>query len=145
KVTGWTTTTWNQGPPDMPPYVMWTKADGQSIGGVMALPAEQIAAGVPPHWIAYVGTPDIDATHAEALRLGATQHVPPTDIPTVGRFSVLADPQGATFALFTPGRPGGPEPEAADVGDVSWHELYTTDLPAAWAFYSGLFGWVETS
>jgi predicted enzyme related to lactoylglutathione lyase len=36
----------------------------------------------------------------KAQSLGAKLQVPPTDIPNIGRFSVLSDPQGATFALF---------------------------------------------
>jgi len=144
KVTGWTTTPFVMAP-DQPPYSMWTNAAGAPIGGVMTMPPEALAAGGRAHWIGYIGTPDIDATYAEAVRLGATTHVPPSDIPTVGRFAVLADPQGATFALFTPSNAPGPMPAEPGVGDVSWHELYTTDLDAAFAFYRELFGWSEAS
>jgi uncharacterized protein len=144
-VTGWTTNVWEMGPGQT--YTMWVAPSGTSIGGTMQMPNDQVEAGVPPHWIAYVGTPDVDATHAEALRLGATTHVPPTDIPTVGRFAVLADPQGATFALYAPADLSTvtPEPDFPGIGEMSWHELYTTDLDAAFAFYSQLFGWKEQS
>jgi uncharacterized protein len=141
--TGWTTTPFSIEGVDGT-YTMWTDASGAPIGGVMALPPEQVAAGTPPHWIAYIGTPDVDAAHAEAERLGARTYVAPRDIPTVGRFAVLADPQGATFALYTPQNAVGPEPEKPAVGGMSWHELYTSDLDAAWAFYTQLFGWNET-
>ncbi|TNF23418.1 MAG: VOC family protein [Deltaproteobacteria bacterium] len=122
------------------PYAMWTNADGP-IGGVMVLPAEARAMGAPPHWMAYSATPDLAATVARAEALGARVFVPPTAIPTVGAFAVLADPQGAAFAAFTPegDAPGGDGPEA--VGQFSWHELMTSDPDAAWAFYSELFGW----
>jgi predicted enzyme related to lactoylglutathione lyase len=56
----------------------------------------------PPHWLAYLGTDDVDASTARAKELGATVFVEPADIPGVGRFSVLQDPAGATFALFKP-------------------------------------------
>jgi hypothetical protein len=124
---------------------MWVNAAGAPIGGVMPLSEEQRAQGVPPNWLAYIGTPDCDATHDEAVSLGARSLVAPRDIPTVGRFAVLADPQGAVFAIFTPSGPEQPEPESAGIGDVSWHELVTTDQPAAFAFYSRLFGWKEQS
>jgi predicted enzyme related to lactoylglutathione lyase len=65
----------------------------------------------------------------------------PADIPNVGRLAVLTDPQGATFALFTPGAgapPPGPQPAQ---GAFSWHELATTDVPGALRFYGELFGW----
>jgi uncharacterized protein len=48
----------------------------------------------------YIATDDVDATTARAKELGATVHVEPTDIPNVGRFSVLQDPAGAAFGLF---------------------------------------------
>lgn len=119
-------------------YQMWTNGAGP-VGGVMAKPAADPA---PPHWMAYFGTPDVDATHAEATKRGATTYVPPTDIPQVGRFAVLADPQGAAFALFAPGNPAGPEQDPA-VGTVSWHELVTLDQAAAFDFYSAVLGWVK--
>jgi predicted enzyme related to lactoylglutathione lyase len=103
----------------------------------MALPAE--AAGA-PHWLMYVGTPNVDATCAQAQALGAKVHKAATDIPNVGRFAVLADPQGATFAVFTPG--AGPPPGTAPAqGGFSWHELATTDVAGALRFYGELFGW----
>ena len=68
-----------------------------------------------------------------------------TDVPTVGRFAVLSDPQGALFAIFTasgttPGHEGSPA-----VGEFSWHELATHDQPAAFRFYEMLFGWTKTN
>jgi predicted enzyme related to lactoylglutathione lyase len=55
---------------------------------------------VPPHWYPYLATDDVDASTEKAKALGATVYVPPTDIPEMGRFSVLGDPTGATFGLF---------------------------------------------
>jgi uncharacterized protein len=57
---------------------------------------------VPPHWMVYFQTTDVDATANKAKSLGANLLVPPMDIPNVGRFSVIADPQGAAFALYKP-------------------------------------------
>jgi hypothetical protein len=62
------------------------------------------------------------------------------DIPSVGRTAVLQDPQQAMFAIYTPADDPGPEQPWVN-GDVSWHELATSDLAAAWDFYSSLFGW----
>src|SRR4029077_20969445 len=60
----------------------------------------------------------------------------------VGRYAVLSDPQGATFAVFTPG--GGPPPGGSPAqGTFSWHELATTDVAAALRFYGQLFGWTK--
>ena len=138
-VVGWGTQVWSAG---AQPYTMWT-VNQTPIGGVMAMPPE--VRGMPPHWIGYISVPCVDETVRLATSLGASERVPAADIPTVGRFAVLADPQGATFALFTPaGQPPAPEPETG-VGFISWHELITTDRESAFAFYQQLFGWRETS
>jgi len=128
---------WRTAPSSMPGYTIWMAGQTQ-IGGLMALPAE--GGSTPPHWLIYVGTPNVDSTCSQAQGLGARIVKPPGDIPNVGRFAVLSDPQGATFAVFTPG--AGPPPGAApSQGGFSWHELATTDVAAAVRFYSQLFGW----
>jgi len=130
---------WRTAPSSMPGYTIWMAGQTQ-IGGLMALPAE--AGATPPHWLVYVGTPNVDTTCSQAQGLGARIVKPPADIPNVGRFAVLSDPQGATFALFTPG--AGPPPGAASTqGGFSWHELATTDVAAALRFYGQLFGWTK--
>jgi uncharacterized protein len=136
KVVGWGTAEW-QGPTQ---YTMWTN-NSVPLGGVMQLPADAAA----PHWLAYISSPDVDATVKQAVNLGARTLVAPTDIPTVGRYAVLLDPQGAAFAVFTPssqvpGHEGLPE-----LGEFSWHELATHDQPAAFRFYEILFGWQKIS
>ena len=55
KALGWGTQVWD-GPM---PYHMWTTAAGKMMGGVMQLPPN---AGAPPHWLAYIAVPDVDAT-----------------------------------------------------------------------------------
>jgi uncharacterized protein len=128
---------WRTQPSSMPGYTLWMAGQTQ-IGGLMALPQD---AGSPPsHWLVYVGTPSVDASCAQAQGLGAKVLKAPSDIPNVGRFAVLSDPQGATFALFTPG--GGPPPGAEpQQGGFSWHELATTDVQGAVRFYGEVFGW----
>jgi len=128
---------WRTAPSSMPGNTIWMAGQAQ-IGGLMALPAE--AGATPPHWLVYVGTPNVDTTCSQAQGLGAHVVKPPADIPNVGRFAVLSDPQGATFALFTPG--AGPPPGAPPAqGGFSWHELATTDVAGALRFYGQLFGW----
>jgi hypothetical protein len=141
KAVGWGTQAWEG---SKPPYVMWTRGE-TPVGGLMELPEEARKQGAPPHWLAYVGTPDVDKTFEQAKGLGARVYVPPTDIPTVGRFAVLADPQGAMFAIFKPATPGQMPDSALQLGDFSWHELLTTDHDAAFRFYNALFGWDKTT
>ena len=138
---GWSTESWDEAPADKP-YTMW-KAGENYIGGVMTLPEEAKKMGAPPHWIAYTQVDDVDATTAKAKELGGDVHAPPFDIPKVGRIAILADPQGASFAVFKPENDSPPPTKS--VGTFSWAELNTTDYEAAWKFYSKLFGWVEKS
>jgi uncharacterized protein len=125
-----------------PPYLMFARGD-TPIGGCMQLPEEASKMGAPSHWMAYIGTPDVDETFAKAVKLGARTYVPPRDIPTVGKFAVIADPQGATIAFFTPSneQPASHPPE---IGDVSWHELATSDLDGALRFYQQIAAWEQT-
>lgn len=75
------------------------KAGGKEIGGIMATPKE--AQGVPPMWGTYVTVNDVDVTAKTAEQLGARLLVPPRDIPNVGRFCVIQDPQGAVINAIT--------------------------------------------
>ena len=80
-------------------YTTWLKADGPA-GGMWAIPPKPGMENVPSHWLPYFSVSDVDASTAKAISLGGKTYVPPTDIPGTGRFSVLADPQGASFALI---------------------------------------------
>lgn len=138
RIVGWKTQAWEKDPS----YTLLL-ADSGPVGGVMTLPAETKAMGTPPNWLSYIETPDLKATVDAAVRLGARVLKPLTEIADVGRFAVLADPQGAVFAPFTPASPvqvnDPPKP-----GEFSWHELITTDYAAALRFYQELFGWEKT-
>ena len=139
QLVGWGTQDWE----GKVTYTMFTNND-QPLAGLMELPEEARQAGAPPHWIGYVSTPDTDKTLEQATGLGAKVLVPATDIPEVGRFAVLQDPQGVTIALLT-ALEEAPEHEGTPpVGTCSWHELATTDYGAAFGFYNALFGWDKT-
>jgi predicted enzyme related to lactoylglutathione lyase len=132
---------WKTQDSGLPSYTLWMAGKTQ-VGGLTGLP-ESAEAGTPPHWIVYIATPDVDATVADAERLGGKVVKEPADIPNMGRFAVLTDPQGATFAVYTP---PGPPPEGSEgaqpgAGEFTWHELATTDAGAAFDFYIELFGW----
>src|SRR5438094_10167035 len=79
-------------------YVMWIGSQGP-LGGVMELPKEAAQMGTPPNWMAHVQVSDVDATAASVKKLGGRIYKEPTDIPTVGRFAVIADPQGAAMSI----------------------------------------------
>lgn len=78
-------------------YIEWQIA-GQSIGGMMTIMPEW--GDIPAHWMPYFVVADCDAFASKAQGLGGQICVPPSDIPKVGRFAVITDPQGATFAVI---------------------------------------------
>jgi predicted enzyme related to lactoylglutathione lyase len=129
-VTGWSTQPFGDA------YTMWV-AGGTPLGGVMALPDPSAPTG----WLAYISVPDVDASAAQAQSLGARIIRPAASIPTVGRFAILTDPQGAMFCLFSWETERPSEDAPAKPGEFSWHELATTDWRGAWAFYEQMFGW----
>lgn len=133
---GWTTAPFEGGGQE---YTLWMSGE-MPVGGVMRLPEEAVVGGAPPHWLAYIGTPDVDASVEEAVACGGSVIVRPTSIADVGRFAVLRDPQGVVIAAYTPAQEPPPEVTPSP-GCFSWHELATTDHEAAFAFYSSLFGW----
>ena len=122
-------------------YTLFTAAN-TPVAGLTKLPAEALRTGALAQWTGYVGVEDVDATVARVKQLGGTVYIPPTDLPNVSRFSVIADPQRATLVLVK-GRERGQEEAGRGgvVGRVSWHELRTSGLETAFAFYNGLFGW----
>ncbi|HEU4730624.1 MAG TPA: VOC family protein [Kofleriaceae bacterium] len=133
EVVGWTTEPWGNGD-----YQMWVGSQGP-LGGVTLLPnaAKQMGAG--PYWQANVEVANVDATIEQVKRLGGKLYVA-EDVPTVGRLAVIGDPQGAVIAVFTP-QGDMQSHDTAKPGEFSWHELYTTDHEAAFAFYHQIAGW----
>ncbi len=87
-------------PADAPmEYTEFSVGEHPSIG-MMPMPPH-VPAQVPSYWLPYFQVADCDASFAKAKQLGAGVIVAPQDIPSTGRFAVLADRQGAMFAIFT--------------------------------------------
>ncbi len=137
RLIGWGTRSWNDGGQQ---HTLWTNGD-TPFGGVIELSEEARAAAAPPHWLAYVAVPDIRAAVSRTGELGGSVLHGPTDIPGVGAWAVLTDPQGALFSIYQSA--GGPPAGAGapGIGGFSWHELATSDYKGAFSFYSDLFGW----
>jgi uncharacterized protein len=119
-------------------------ANGADVGGMMRLPDEACEAGAQPGWNGYIAVEDVDAFAERIAQAGGEVHVAPQDIPDVGRFAMVSDPQGAVFALFSAGDGGEPPDNSGDApGKAGWRELHATDWEAAFDFYSRLFGWTK--
>src|SRR3954447_20463164 len=121
-------------------YTLFTVGETH-VSGLMDLPEDARNRGAPPSWVGYVAVDDVDATAEHAKRLGGAVHVPPRDIPNVGRFSIIADPQGATLGLlFRASNPGQDHPpELGSAGRAGWDELLATNRETAFACYGELF------
>src|SRR5215203_1632661 len=95
-VFGWT----KQGFPGSPiEYTVFNNGD-RGAGGMYKITPEM--GPIPPHWLIYFAVEDCDATVQKATELGARAMKPAEDIPGVGRFAILLDPQGAAFAVLKP-------------------------------------------
>ena len=94
KVFGWDPKTEDMGGMAYTSFMMGERG----AGGMMAIQPEW--GEVPPHWLVYFAVDDCDATMAQARDLGADVLAGPMDIPEVGRFAVLKDPQGAAFGVI---------------------------------------------
>ena len=134
-VVGWTSVDQNNAGPR---YAV-VEAAGRGVGGISAL--NPAAPDSKPAWSGYIYSSDVDATARAISAAGGAVHYGPDDIPTVGRFAVVADPQGASFKLLAPSGEDLPPLAPYTPGHVGWNELHTTDSAAALAFYTAQFGW----
>ena len=123
---------------DLGTYLIVHAGDRQ-IGGIVALDPD---AGVRSHWLGYVSVDDVDAAAAAADAAGGALRMDATDIPSVGRFAVVADPDGALVCPFRAddGRATDAPPPAD--GRICWNGLLTRDPDRAAEFYAAVFGWV---
>lgn len=79
------------------PYTVFEKDGAQAGGMVQATPEMRLTH---PYWMVYFAVDDCDKTAEKAKKLGGEIKMPPTDIPNIGRFAVLNDPQKAYFSII---------------------------------------------
>jgi predicted enzyme related to lactoylglutathione lyase len=94
EVCGWTTRSQDMG--ESGKYWMYMRGE-EMMAGMMKLPP---GAEAPPNWMVYFAVDDVDSAAKKAESLGSKLWVPPRDIPGMGRFSVVGDPQGTVFGIF---------------------------------------------
>lgn len=132
---GWTSSEMDMGPAGK--YTIFT-SNGTDVAGAIAPPP---GAKVPPSWLAYSAVDDVDAAVRIATANGGKLMAPATDIPNVGRFAVVVDPQGAVLAPFKAKEAKAELAGPPAVGTFCWDELHTSDPQAAATFYSAIYGY----
>jgi predicted enzyme related to lactoylglutathione lyase len=94
---------------------------------------------MPPHWMSHVQVENVGTTASLVKKLGGKIYKE-EEVPTVGGFAIIGDPQGASLSIFTPNSPMTLH-DSSKSGEFCWNELMTSDHAAAFNFYSQLFGW----
>jgi len=118
------------------------QAGSSMVGGLMTLPADAAASGMKPGWLGYLYVPDVDQAIGAVTAAGGRALMPGMDIPDVGRFAMLADPDGACFYVMPPSGEGESTAfSPGTIGHIGWNELHAADGQAAFAFYTAQFGW----
>lgn len=131
----------NAGQPHMD---YWLMSLGEAMAaGMMAIPENACDAGAKPGWIGYIAVDDVDGMAEKVKQKGGKIYRAPDNIPGIGRFAIVADPQGAAFALFKGEGEAPPPPPRGTPGQAGWRELYAKDHVAALDFYGELFGWTK--
>jgi uncharacterized protein len=123
-------------------YTVMNAADRGAVG-IMEIPEDAKAMGAGPMWLGYIYADDVDAAAESLTKAGGKVYREPSDIPEVGRFAVVADPQGVSFMLMKPNGPDQPPVAAGTPGHIGWHELLANDGKSAFDFYAGQFGWTK--
>jgi predicted enzyme related to lactoylglutathione lyase len=121
------------------------------VGGILPLTKEMTEHGARPAWVGYVLVDDVDKTVASVEQGGGQVHMPARDMPGIGRFAMVADPQGAPFYVMRPTPPADDLDKASNAfsydqprdGHCAWNELATCDPADALHFYGQRFGWVK--
>jgi predicted enzyme related to lactoylglutathione lyase len=110
--------------------------NGKTVAGL----GPQMNPDMPPYWTTYVNVTDSQAIADKVTAAGGTTIVPPMQVMEHGTMAIYADPQGAAFGTWQPGKHIGAQ-LVNEPGALSWNELQTTDIDGARDFYAAVFGW----
>jgi uncharacterized protein len=116
------------------------KFQGRDVAAAYRLRKEQLAQGVPPHWMLYVAVASADEAASRAAQLGGKIFCPAFDVFDFGRMAVLQDPTGAMFSVWQAKQHAGIG-ITGENASLCWADLTTPDPARAGKFYADLFGW----
>lgn len=124
---------------DAPAEYLIAMLDNEPVAGLLGRPAPS-PAPVQPAWLSFFSVTDVDEARRNALAHGARSLAEPRSVGQRGRQAVLADPQGAIFAILA-ARSGDPPDELAAPGAWIWHSLLVREADKDAAFYQDVFGY----
>lgn len=113
--------------------------DEKNVAGSMQIGPDM--KGMPSSWVQYISVEDVDAAAARVTANGGAVLFGPNDIPNVGRFVMITDPQGAAVALYKDKQGDMPPVSPPLAHTFCWESLNTTDKSAAAAFYAAVCGY----
>lgn len=116
------------------------RLNGRDTGAAYTMREEQRSAGVPPFWLVYVATDDVDRAAERVKALGGQIMGEPFDVMDQGRMAIVTDPAGTHFALWQPKNHQGVG-VTGEPGTVNWVEISVPDRSRVMKFYEDLFGW----
>jgi len=124
-------------------YRIFSAGDAQ-VGGLLQLTPQMIGHGAQPAWVGYIRVDDAAAAVASARDAGANILMEGNEVPGVGPFAMLQDPEGAFFYVLEDR--SGEESRAFSTDDnghghCAWNELMAGNLKTATDFYAKQFGW----
>jgi len=132
---GWTFKHMDMGPSGTYRLII---ANGREQGGIFQM---RTGDNIPSHWCGYVSVPDVDGAAKVAESKGGKLVFGPADIPDVGRFAYLLDPEGAAFVVWRDKRGDQDPRQTPGVGDFCWDTLTTSSGEGALEFYGTVVGW----
>ncbi|MHC4251658.1 MAG: VOC family protein [Planctomycetota bacterium] len=95
KLFDWKLQTGPEAPGGMPPYTL-IDAGTPPMGGIMAKPDPAI----PTSWSLYIQVDSLDATVAKVAELGGSVLKEKSEVPGMGWFAVISDPQGGVIGVW---------------------------------------------
>lgn len=113
--------------------------NGRPVAGIVH---KDIASGEhkQPAWLTFISAQNIGNEKELAEQMGGKTIFGPVNIPGRGREAVLADPQGAVFAILDSSS-GDPADDLAEPGEWIWSSLMTSNPDQAADFYQSLFNY----
>jgi predicted enzyme related to lactoylglutathione lyase len=114
-------------------------SDGVPVAGIARYP-EDTAAQRQARWLGLVSTDDVTAAVARGEVAGGETRLGPQRLPGRGEVAVLADPEGAVFAVID--ADGGDPPQGFPaMNTLLWMELWSADGDAQAAYYRQVGGY----